>query len=207
MNRLLFALILLFCSTTSFAQSPARIYSTFSDFFDDKYIEAELTLLWQHKTDETMHGGSAYTIRSETDSILTVDLKEYYPLVFINDTLFANCRYVEGSGFGEVVYMNDSYCFFIGPYTDRARYENGISGYPGITSSILLDVATEMIMDGNKHLYAINIKELYGDYVTKDFLKEMLGKDSDLYKAYKKERKKNSVDVVLKYVKKHFGEE
>lgn len=193
-------------STQSVAQSPAKVYSTFSNFFDEKYIVVDLNLLWQPRTDETLHGGSAYTIVSEKDSLLTVDLKEYYPLVYIDDMLFVNCRFIEGSGFGEVIYMNDKFCFFIGPYTDVARFENSTAIYGGLAGNIIMDAVTETMMDGNKHLYAINIDRLYGEYVNMDYMKDLLGKNSKLYTAYRAERKRNKVDVIIKYVKAHFGE-
>lgn len=199
MYKLIITLLCAALAGTTSAQSQAKIYKNCFEYRNNKAISHEVVVEQRSPKELKKQGGAYYKIYSTTDAVLSDNLLKYYQLVAIGDTMFVNCVMINSMGYGVGFYKSAEYLFFTGPATSN----DGGTVTAGILGGAIGAAAYGAAHQGSGYNYAIDLRTEKVYPVDRGFMKDLLGKKTELYKSYNNEEYMYDTDVVLKYLRKH----
>lgn len=194
MKYLLITLALCAQGILSYSQSIAKLYLNTDAYTSNQPEEKAITIKTRGGGAIAMVGGADYTLEVEGNKKLTKKLRFDYFLVDYNDTLFVNCRYIGTIGYGITFYKNDKYIFFLGP----------TSGLVGGNGGLLTGTTLGIIQAGSTYNYVVDLERKKIMFAGVDFMKELIGDDTELYKKYRKDPSKFTTTSLMKYLKEIF---
>jgi hypothetical protein len=174
---------------------PNGVYLTHEHFKNrTPSFNTDLNTIIRSSGDVFLNGGNAYKFESKNDSLDKDFIKKEIYAYVKNDSVFINCKHHKLQSWYSLALTNGNFVVFYSAVSTGRMIRNSTLGMGGAIGGAL--------SNGNYAYHVLSLRTGNARELSKDYIKGRLKEYPDLLEEFELEKKKNTIEVLLKYIDK-----